>query len=94
MSSKVGAQHLFIGPGSDQSTLVTISDSLTDSVVVAVNVVTVAEKRVNGKLEADVCKPNLVMFRKLIFCSEHNVWLGFRNLSSGKILKLMFGFDF
>ena len=55
MSSKVGAQHLFIGPGSDQSTLVTISDSLlTDSVVVAVDVVTVAEKRVNGKLEADV----------------------------------------
>ena len=55
MSSKVGAQHLFIGPGSDQSTLVTISDSLTDSVVVAVDVtVTVTEKRVNGKLEADV----------------------------------------
>ena len=54
MSSKVGAQHLFIGPGSDQSTLVTISDSLTDSVVVAVDVVTVAEKRVNGKLEAVV----------------------------------------
>ena len=54
MSSKVGAQHLFTRPRSDLSTLVTISDSLTDSVVVAVDVVTVAEKRVNGKLEADV----------------------------------------
>ena len=88
MSSKVGAQHLFIGPWSDQSTLVTISDSLTDSVVVAVDAITVAVLTANWKLTF-----GHVLEAYFFICSVL-VWLGFRNLSSGKILKLMFGFDF